>query len=427
MRFESHVAAPHGPSGNSSGFKIQDAWPELLPGTFVASEMLASRSWRPLHKCSALAAPRAGVAIRSTRRLSSRSDVGHSGHLSAEALRNQHDPPAAEQRITHKQKYLFDLNGFLVLRGVLSEAEVAAANAAVDAHSDSELHERKGSLRTSALYGRESKDLAGDGATGRFDMGGMLGWAAPHREPFREFMCHPHIAPHLLELLGVGYRLDHSPLMIAMQKGSEGHTLHGGSVTEAGEPAWPLAYEFRPPFPPGASAPARLPSPAVACAPDDNALFCRHGQMRNQLLTVCMQLTDANEGDGGFCVVPGSHKANFSVPPALADLADPELNDYVVQPRILAGDVLIFTEAVLHGTLPWRAERQRRTVIYRFAPAGSAYGRGYMPQWPDKTLEGMSEAQRAVMLPPFHPRSAPCQRFEPALSLGRVGGRCGSG
>ena len=41
-----------------------------------------------------------------------------------------------------------------------------------------------------------------------------------------------------------------------------------------------------------------------------------------------------------------------------------------------AGDALIFTEAVLHGTLPWMSEEERRTVIYRFAPAGTAYGRG---------------------------------------------------
>ena len=119
--------------------------------------------------------------------------------------------------------------------------------------------------------------------------------------------------------------------MISMEKGSEGHTLHGrapsersaagfsivdrptgarttdlcciagGAVTESGEPAWPLAYTFR------------------------------HGQMRNALLTVCMQLRDARDGDGGFCIVPGSHKANFAVPPALADLADPELNEHVKQ------------------------------------------------------------------------------------------------
>ena len=84
--------------------------------------------------------------------------------------------------------------------------------------------------------------------------------------------------------------------------------------------------------------------------------------------------------------------------------SDPELSEYVVQPTFKAGDVLVFTEAALHGTLPWTSEEQRRSVIYRFAPAGSAYGRGFSPEWPAKTLEGMTPGQRAVMQPPFHPR-----------------------
>jgi ectoine hydroxylase-related dioxygenase (phytanoyl-CoA dioxygenase family) len=87
----------------------------------------------------------------------------------------------------------------------------------------------------------------------------------------------------------------------------------------------------------------------------------------------------------------------------LADLADEELAQYVQQPALDAGDVLIFSEATLHGTLPWTADHQRRTVIYRFAPAGSAYGRGYV-EWPAEMLEGMSEAQRAVCAAPYHPR-----------------------
>ena len=125
--------------------------------------------------------------------------------------------------------------------------------------------------------------------------------------------------------------------------------------------------------------------------------------MRNQLLTVCLQLTPAPAGAGGFCAVPGSHKSNFPIPPALADLADEELAQYVQQPALDAGDVLIFSEATLHGTLPWTANHQRRTVIYRFAPAGSAYGRGYV-EWPAEMMEGMSEAQRAVCAAPYHPR-----------------------
>lgn len=38
------------------------------------------------------------------------------------------------------------------------------------------------------------------------------------------------------------------------------------------------------------------------------------------------------------------------------------------------GDVLFFTEAATHGTLPWSASHTRRACLYRFAPATSAYG-----------------------------------------------------
>ena len=110
----------------------------------------------------------------------------------------------------------------------------------------------------------------------------------------------------MTDLMGAGYRLDHSPLLLAMEKGAEGHTLHGGAVTEAGEPAWPLRYE------------------------------CVGGQMRNQLLTVCLQLRGP-PAPAAFAD-PGS-TVNFPIPPALADLADEELAQYVQQPALDAGDV----------------------------------------------------------------------------------------
>lgn len=107
--------------------------------------------------------------------------------------------------MTHAEKYIFDLNGFFVVRNAFDTSMVARANEAIDAYAE-EMHERTGKLRTSGLYGRESTPLAGDGTTGRKDVGGMLGWAAPHREPFRELLCHPTVARVLTTLLGVGYR-----------------------------------------------------------------------------------------------------------------------------------------------------------------------------------------------------------------------------
>ena len=50
----------------------------------------------------------------------------------------------SSERMTSYEKFLFDLNGFIVLRNMLTPQEVDAMNAAVDAHKDG-IRERKAS------------------------------------------------------------------------------------------------------------------------------------------------------------------------------------------------------------------------------------------------------------------------------------------
>jgi hypothetical protein len=157
-----------------------------------------------------------------------------------------------------------------------------------------------------------------------------------------------------------------------MNKGTNGHTLHGGAIDNDGKPTWNINYD------------------------------CRNGNIRTQLLTVSVALSDVNEGDGGFCIVPGSHKSNFPAPETLRHYE--EMTDIVVQPVLKKGDVVLFTEAALHGTLPWVASHQRRAAIYRFAPATTSYGRGYYPHWPEESTRDMTPAQLAVMEPPYNLR-----------------------
>jgi hypothetical protein len=90
-----------------------------------------------------------------------------------------------------------------------------------------------------------------------------------------------------VQLCGQGYRLDHSPLLFKQVQGSEGFSLHGGPLTEQG--AWNplLSYQFN------------------------------HGRMYNTLLACSVQLTSTHAGDGGFCIVKGSHKSNFVCPPEM--------------------------------------------------------------------------------------------------------------
>ena len=123
--------------------------------------------------------------------------------------------------MTDDEKFFFDLKGFLLLKNVLTPAEVAHCNEAIDRH---------GALffETERVLEGESRVLGG--MAKQKWMEGMLAWERPWCEPFRELMVQPHLKPYLAELLGSGYRLDHGPLLIAMDKGNGGHLLHGGAV-----------------------------------------------------------------------------------------------------------------------------------------------------------------------------------------------------
>lgn len=262
----------------------------------------------------------------------------------------------------------FDLNGWVVVRNVLTPEEVAAANDAIDAHS-AELHERTDPALRNTKAGSA---LSGDGSTGRMDMAGMLGWPKPHCEPFRNMLAHPKLIPLLHRLVGQGYRMDHLPFLIAQNKGAEGFSLHGGPLTGDGQFNTHLQYR------------------------------CEQGQIFNSLLAMSVVLTEHKPGDGGFCVVRGSHKMKFPVPDQMMN--GEAMTEHIYQPVTNPGDVVFFSEATVHGCLPWNAEHQRRVVLYRFAPSNCAYGRTYHPAWPDNITDGCTPQQLAVLQPPYNNR-----------------------
>merc|ERR1711908_197217 len=121
--------------------------------------------------------------------------------------------------------------------------------------------------------------------------------------------------------------------------------------------------------------------------------------MHNNLLAMSVQLTTSPAGTGGFCIIPGSHKANLPCPPSVQSLR--QHSHILHQPKLEAGDVLLFSEATTHGALPWTGDDERRIALYRFSPPTMAYGRGYCGGWPPEMLLELSEGQRAVLQPPY--------------------------
>src|SRR5688572_14157305 len=131
------------------------------------------------------------------------------------------------------ERYLFDLQGFLVVEDLLTEVELAACTEALDRHQ----HLIRPRPREQSLSGG-SAELQGE--EGRLEITrSLLQLEKPWCEPFRRLLAHPMIVPYLTKLIGAGFRLDHGPVLIGGRAGTEGHVLHGG-----GEPYDPAQYYF---------------------------------------------------------------------------------------------------------------------------------------------------------------------------------------
>mmetsp|Transcript_6222 Transcript_6222/g.8154 ORF Transcript_6222/g.8154 Transcript_6222/m.8154 type:complete len:325 (+) Transcript_6222:109-1083(+) len=277
-----------------------------------------------------------------------------------------------------RAKCIFDLNGYIVIRNVLSKTEVEMARKGIQEYRGTFVERAATEVRNTSSD--SSSNLKGDGRTGRFDMGGMLGWSSPCREVFRQFLAHPNLVPYLHLFLGEGYRLDHSPLVLRQKPGSEGFSLHGGPIDSKGAMQRGLIYQ------------------------------CNGKDIHNSLLAVSFQLSDGkmDSNSGGFCVVPGSHKMKFPLSSTMINGQDEDFfAQCVAQPEVNPGDCIIFSEATVHGCTAWKEKSfDRYIALYRFAPANFAYGRGYQYDggWPESFLTGMTKEQEAVMLPPFNTR-----------------------
>jgi hypothetical protein len=214
--------------------------------------------------------------------------------------------------LTDEERYAFDLQGFLVRRAVLDERTVAALHAEIDTQHYAPPGDTIASQRFADFLGRS-------------DTTGLT-----------SLMDHPATIDVVLELNGAHARLDHA-YGIHMKPGSAGLWVHGGGV----------------PF-----------DPAQYYQVHGEAIHCG-------LVGVQWALVDHPKGGGGFCCIPGSHKANF-IRPASIDYGHP----LIVEIELRAGDVVFFTEAITHGTLPWQGPHTRRSLFFKYSPGSSAYNPG---------------------------------------------------
>lgn len=106
--------------------------------------------------------------------------------------------------------------------------------------------------------------------------------------------------------------------------------------------------------------------------------YFKNGRMHNGLIVVAWALRDSRPGDGGLCCIPGSHKDNYNYHAIYGSGVNSEP---VVQVPLKAGSVVIFTEALTHGTLTWQAEHDRRTLFYKYCPKAGVWAAWTPDTW----------------------------------------------
>ncbi|MDA0711975.1 MAG: phytanoyl-CoA dioxygenase family protein [bacterium] len=257
--------------------------------------------------------------------------------------------------IDEKEVFFWDLSGYLVVRGVMDEAWLEEANAAVDSYQDR--------VVVGSELARGSKSQAG---TGRPLLSGLLDLPDPDNAPFRKMIAHPAVISRLNWMKGSGYRTGGATVFCAVD-GTSGHALHDGN-----EPMSP-----------------------------SRGYFFKNGRSYAETVTITWQLRDVEPGMGGFAAVPGSHKTQYSMPPGIRTCDD--TMGLVVQPAMKAGDVLFFMDGgCTHGALAWRNPIARRGVLVKYQSRNANWGGGIVDpkdRWGDM-VEDMTEEQFSLMRGP---------------------------
>lgn len=237
--------------------------------------------------------------------------------------------------MNEEERFLFDLRGYLVVEDVLSPGEVAQLNRLMDE--------------------QELPPPGSDTMGARF--GGFLGWG----RAYCDLLDHERIMPYLEAILGDGFRLDHY-YGIYMKAGTERLRLHGGNIPY--DP--PEFYRFR------------------------------DGRIYAGLTVAAWNLSPTGPSAGGFCAVPGSHKSNYPCPESIREAHD--AHEAVVVPEAPAGSVVIFAETLTHGTMAWKADYERRSLLMKYSPGQQSWSAKYT-QPPDNVE--LTERQRLLFEKPY--------------------------
>jgi hypothetical protein len=127
-----------------------------------------------------------------------------------------------------------------------------------------------------------------------------------------------------------------------------------------------------------------------------------HGKFHCNQINILMALTDIGPGDGATMLIPGSHKSNFEHPDMAKHIMQPEgaSGDSMkgaIEVHMKAGDVLLFVDAIAHGSAKRVNSGERRTIVYRYGPSWGNFRFGYQPS--PQLLGRLTPERRQIVQP----------------------------
>ena len=223
--------------------------------------------------------------------------------------------------LTEEEKWLFDLNGFLIKKNAVNKEKI-------------------NDIVSLSLDWLENPEKVSKPVTVRKlnDNGGQIVWPQYGNKLYEELVQTPGVMRIVLGLMFNRPRLFHYDLILSRKKPREErkpvtmHKDHSG-------------FEF----PPG------MKNPHNDYQVSDGNLYC-------SFLNVAFSLQDDPKGTGFGCV-PGSHKSNIKCPTSItAESSDSNLRSFDME----AGDAIIFSSGLMHTSIPWNQYHPRMTVFARF-------------------------------------------------------------
>jgi hypothetical protein len=271
--------------------------------------------------------------------------------------------------VTPREEYLFDLQGYLVLRGAVTPEHVDQMNRVIDGYT---------AMTPPLKHGEWVGAVLAHTYTGAEGMNLQQVYEAG--EPFERLIDHPAWIDKVTHFVGgqTDFDAHHGPLFIdeafaSIRGPGDFIGLHSGGHKRV------KRCQFR----------------------------YHNGQFHCGQVNILLALTDIGPGDGGTMLVPGSHKANFQHhqfnEKSMAQASNgsgAEGTEAAIEVHMRRGDALLFVDAISHGSAVRRNAGQRRIVVYRYGPS---WGTFRHPVYPSDELMARLTPRRAKIVLPQRP------------------------